>query len=167
MPGLEGAGSEAGPGSPGGDGLGTDRGQDPRTQKPGTEGPSPRSGPRVRPGRPLGGMGTRGQWGGTGTSWARERLVPWRKEQGLPQVGRGEGPGPAGRRGEDAQGGLWDAGHQHRVSEGRSTGSGGGGSWEHVVSPNFPIGFSERLKATWREPKLRWAERRDLTRMGE
>ena len=36
-----------------------------------------------------------------------------------------------------------------------------------MVSPDFRIGVSEILKATWREPKLRWSEGRVLTRMGE
>ena len=36
-----------------------------------------------------------------------------------------------------------------------------------MVRQDFRIGVSERLKATWREPKLRWAEGRVLARMIE
>ena len=36
-----------------------------------------------------------------------------------------------------------------------------------MVSQDFRIGVSERLKATWREPKLRWAEGRVPARMRE
>lgn len=68
---------------------------------------------------------------------------PWWKDQGLPQVGKGRTQvllGVVVRIQRE------DCGTLDTSSQGRSTG-GGRGRWVHVVSQEFHIRVSERLKA--------------------
>ena len=86
-------------------------------------------------GRPLMGRGGDGHLG------SADSHIRVSEHRGLvsgagPQVGRGEGPGPAGMFSEDAEGGPRDPAPQPRVSPGRYV---RGGGWEHVMRPHFSI----------------------------